>query len=159
MSEENILNEYIELINKGYCSDCNELNCIDNFPHKKIAKAIEQLQQENERLKQWDKNKDSRNSRQRVANAKLIKENEELKEKEKFKSCGFSASIKELYRLATVLDEFEKWLQDMYNYIGSTDVSKIIREYYFIFNIAEINVMLNTIEFVAHKLQELKERK
>ena len=65
--------------------------------------------------------------------------------------------IERLEKENNILTEFEKWLQDMYNYIGSTDVSKIIREYYFIFNIAEINVMLNTIEFVAHKLQELKE--
>lgn len=37
MSEEDkeILEKYIELIKKDYCSDCNELNCIDNFPHKK----------------------------------------------------------------------------------------------------------------------------
>ena len=58
-----------------------------------------------------------------------------------------------------ILTEFEKWLEDIYDYIGSTDVKKIIREYYFIFNVAEINVMLNTIEFVARKLQELKEGK
>lgn len=38
-----ILEEYIDLINKGYCDDCNELNCIDNFPHKKIANAISNI--------------------------------------------------------------------------------------------------------------------
>lgn len=80
MSNEEVLNKYVELMNEGYCEDCNNLNCIDNFPHKKIANAIEQLQQENQKLKQWDKNKDTRNSRQRVANAELIKENKELKE-------------------------------------------------------------------------------
>ncbi len=46
-----ILNKYIELINKGYCSDCNELNCIGNFPHKHIAKAIEFILKENQELK------------------------------------------------------------------------------------------------------------
>lgn len=51
MSEEEILTKYIELINKGYCCACNELNCIDNFPHKKIANAISNLQQENTKLK------------------------------------------------------------------------------------------------------------
>lgn len=42
ISKEEIetLNKYIELINKDYCSDCNELNCIDNFPHQKISHAI-----------------------------------------------------------------------------------------------------------------------
>lgn len=52
MSEEKILNKYIELINKGYCCACNELNCIDNFPHKKIVNAISNLQQENQQLKE-----------------------------------------------------------------------------------------------------------
>ena len=39
MNKEEILNKYIDLIDKGYCSDCNELNCIDNFPHAKITHA------------------------------------------------------------------------------------------------------------------------
>lgn len=43
MNDIEILEKYIDLINKGYCDDCNELNCIDNFPHKKIAQAIENL--------------------------------------------------------------------------------------------------------------------
>lgn len=46
-----ILNEYVKLIDKGYCEECNELNCIDNFPHKKIASAISDLQLENTKLK------------------------------------------------------------------------------------------------------------
>ena len=51
MKIEEILNKYINLIDKGYCSDCNELNCIDNFPHSKITHAIRELQQENKQLK------------------------------------------------------------------------------------------------------------
>lgn len=46
-----ILNKYIELINKGYCEDCNELNCIGNFPHKEIAKNIKVILEENLELK------------------------------------------------------------------------------------------------------------
>ena len=46
-----ILDKYIELIKKGYCSDYNELNCIDNFPQEKIVQEIKQLQQENQQLK------------------------------------------------------------------------------------------------------------
>ena len=46
-----ILDKYIELIEEGYCSDCNELNCIDNFPQEKIVQEIKQLQQENQQLK------------------------------------------------------------------------------------------------------------
>ena len=51
MDKEEILNKYIDLIDKGYCSDCNELNCIDNFPHSKITHAIRELQKENKQLK------------------------------------------------------------------------------------------------------------
>lgn len=46
-----ILNKYVELINKGYCDDCNELNCIGNFPHKEIAKNIKIILEENQELK------------------------------------------------------------------------------------------------------------
>lgn len=46
-----LLNKYVELIKKDYCSDCNELNCISNFPNKDIANAIQQLLQENKELK------------------------------------------------------------------------------------------------------------
>lgn len=52
MDKEEILNKYIDLIDKGYCSDCNELNCIDNFPHAKITHAIRELQQENKKQKE-----------------------------------------------------------------------------------------------------------
>ena len=52
MNKEEILNKYIDLIDKGYCSDCNELNCIDNFPHAKITHAIRELLQENKQLKE-----------------------------------------------------------------------------------------------------------
>lgn len=51
MNSNEILNKYINLIDKGYCSDCNELNCIDNFPQAKITHAIRKLQQENKQLK------------------------------------------------------------------------------------------------------------
>ena len=50
--KEEILNKYIDLIDKGYCCDCNELNCIDNFPHAKITHAIRELQQQNQKYKE-----------------------------------------------------------------------------------------------------------
>ena len=52
MNNNEILNKYIDLIDKGYCCDCNELNCIDNFPQAKITHAIRKLQQENKQLKE-----------------------------------------------------------------------------------------------------------
>lgn len=50
-----ILNRYIELIDKGYCDDCNELNCLGNFPHKDIAKNIKVILEENQELKNQQK--------------------------------------------------------------------------------------------------------
>ena len=59
MNNNDILNKYIDLIDKGYCCACNELNCIDNFPQTKIAHAIRKLQQENKQLKDnWDELKE-----------------------------------------------------------------------------------------------------
>ena len=52
MNKEEILNKYIDLIDKGYCCDCNELNCIDNFPHAKITHAIRELQQQCKKQKE-----------------------------------------------------------------------------------------------------------
>lgn len=51
MTREEILNKYVKLIDKGYCSCCNELNCIDNFPHKKIAIVILEVLSQNKSLK------------------------------------------------------------------------------------------------------------
>ena len=50
-----ISNKYIELIDKGYCDDCNELNCLGNFPHKDIAKNIKVILEENQELKNQQK--------------------------------------------------------------------------------------------------------
>lgn len=48
-----MIDKIIELFEKGYCNDCNELNCLGGEPSSKIvAKAIKKLQQENELLKQ-----------------------------------------------------------------------------------------------------------
>lgn len=64
MNSNEILNKYIDLIDKGYCCDCNELNCIDNFPQAKITHAIRELQQENKQLKDnWNKLKEIAKSR------------------------------------------------------------------------------------------------
>ncbi len=75
MSEEKLL--YEEMYQKT--QDFGRTQFVKLLQQNQIK--IKQLQQENQRLKQWDINKDTRNSRQRVANAKLIKENKELKDK------------------------------------------------------------------------------
>lgn len=81
MNNNEILNKYIDLIDKGYCCDCNELNCIDNFPQAKITHAIRKLQQENKILKQNAENNDKVVDKVNWENQLLKKENKQLKEK------------------------------------------------------------------------------
>lgn len=80
MNSNEILNKYINLIDKGYCSDCNELNCIDNFPHSKITHAIRELQQENKRLKDNAEHNDKVVDKVNLENQLLKKENKQLKD-------------------------------------------------------------------------------
>ena len=80
MDKEEILNKYIDLIDKGYCCDCNELNCIDNFPYEKITHAIRELQQENKILKENAENNDKVVDKVNWENMLLKKENEQLKD-------------------------------------------------------------------------------
>ena len=79
MNSNEILNKYINLIDKGYCSDCNELNCIDNFPHSKITHAIRELQQENKILRENAENNDKVVDKVNWENMLLKKENKQLK--------------------------------------------------------------------------------
>lgn len=46
---------------------------------KKLIKQIEKLEEENASLREWDVNKDSRNSRQRTAYARLARRYSNLK--------------------------------------------------------------------------------
>lgn len=75
MNNNEILNKYIDLIDKGYCCDCNELNCIDNFPQAKITHAIRKLQQENKILKENAENNDKVVDKINWENMLLKKEN------------------------------------------------------------------------------------
>ena len=49
MSDEQFIEKYEELLNKGYC-DCNEMNCIDNDAPRRILSIIKNLQIENKEL-------------------------------------------------------------------------------------------------------------
>lgn len=96
-----ILEDYIELIEKGYCEDCNELCNISKtpvYPSKAVAQAISNLIAENKELKEFKENieridkkqldklykdaqkalKEYRETQNKVA--KLEEENKELKE-------------------------------------------------------------------------------
>lgn len=48
-----MIDKIIELFDKGYCNECNELNCLGGEPSSKtVANAIRELKQENEQLKE-----------------------------------------------------------------------------------------------------------
>lgn len=120
MNKEEILNKYIDLIDKGYCSDCNELNCIDNFPYAKITHAIRELQQENQELKkQYCERTDCSG---RIGNSKKVeelqKENKQLKERIEYleRSNNRREDIileqrQEINNLETQQKEFIKYLE------------------------------------------------
>ena len=152
-----ILNKYIELINKGYCSDCNELNCLGNFPHKNIAETIEFILKENNELKDkvkelsgWDKNKDTRNSRQRITIKNLLNKNQQLKEELNkytdpkdltlmFMYCDEKAKDKikcleqenqqlkeQLEQKEDIIDKVIKWIENDYYSMNTTDIDTIL---------------------------------
>lgn len=78
--------------------------CLDTH-YKLLIDYIDDLELENKKLKQWDCNKDSRNSRQRVANAKLIKENQQLKEERESNVNFISELQNDLFILTTANNE------------------------------------------------------
>ena len=81
-----------------------ELSDIDA---KILLSYIEQLEKENKKLKQWDKNKDTRNSRQRIANALLMKKNKQLEKRNKQIYEGFMATQEELTDYAMKNEQLE----------------------------------------------------
>ena len=97
-------------------------------------------------------------------NKELFVENMKLKDKLEQQRKEYQETykdvreeIKELKQEHNVLTEFEKWLEDTYNHVGSTDILEVIRKYDFVFGLEGADIMLKTINFVKCKLQELKE--
>lgn len=56
MTDEQFVEKYEELLNKGYCN-CNEMNCIDNNSPRRILDIVKNLQQENKELSRIVANK------------------------------------------------------------------------------------------------------
>ena len=125
MNKEEILNKYIDLIDKGYCSDCNELNCIDNFPHAKITHAIRELQQENQELKEKIKTYEDpedltlmfmycdEKAKDKIRELKKqLEDKEERLERLRISAIGHA---KRELDLKNQQKEFIKWLEDYLN--------------------------------------------
>lgn len=69
-----MIDKIIELFDKGYCNECNELNCLGGEPSSKtVANAIRELKQENEQLKEQLTN----NSKINIADHKYASECED----------------------------------------------------------------------------------
>ena len=71
MSDEQFIEKYEELLNKGYC-DCNEMNCLDNDVPTKILNIVKgtkleakQLLEENQELKKQLSNSHQINAQQK----------------------------------------------------------------------------------------------
>lgn len=129
MNKEEILNKYTDLIDKGYCSDCNELNCIDNFPHAKIAHAIRELQQENKILKENSYHNDKVVDKVNWENQLLKKENQDLKKQleNKYEKVGTLTSellYEENTKLINQQKEFINYLEKRYK-----DITSVIGSY------------------------------
>lgn len=90
--------------------------CLD-LHYKILIDYIDDLELENKKLKQWDCNKDSRNSRQRVANAKLIKENQQLKEERESNVNFISELQNDLFILTTANNELHNKIDKAIEYI------------------------------------------
>ena len=132
INKEEILNKYIDLIDKGYCSDCNELNCIDNFPYAKITHAIRELQQENKILKENAENNDKVVDKANWENQLLKKQLEE------YKRLGFEHLNDKCNKLENQQKEFIEWLEnekniypyDISDYTYEDIINTILSKYY-----------------------------
>jgi hypothetical protein len=49
VSDKEFIEKYEELLNCGYC-ECNELNCLDNNPPRRILNIMKEQQNINEKL-------------------------------------------------------------------------------------------------------------
>ena len=103
----------------------------------RLRDEYDKVLEENTKLKQWDANKDTRNSRQRIANKNLVHQNKKLSEE-----------LDELYTLLNMLDKrplirkFDKEFSREYNkYINTNgvkgkvyitpDAEEIYKRYYY----------------------------
>lgn len=99
-----------------------QYNALKQQKFNELLKENKKLKEKVKKLSQWDINKDTRNSRQRVANAKLLKENQELKKQleNKYKKVGTLTSellYEENTKLINQQKEFIDYLESEINKI------------------------------------------
>ena len=115
------LNNFILTCEKDNEELRKDINYYKNMTSR-LKKENQELKEKVKKLSQWDINKDTRNSRQRVANAKLLKENQELKKQlEKYeneplinKISRIDCVVSNIYsRNKTQQKEFINYLEDV----------------------------------------------
>ena len=124
MSDEQFIEKYEELLDKGYCN-CNEMNCLDNDVPRKILKIVKRLQLEKEDLlkerKRLCKKLEKSFSEEEYDYAvtekiALKKENQELKKQleKKYEKVGTLTGellYEENTKLINQQKEFIEWLK------------------------------------------------
>ncbi len=115
------LNNFILTCEKDNEELRKDINYYKNMTSR-LKKENQELKEKVKKLSQWDINKDTRNSRQRVANAKLLKENQELKKQlEKYENEPLTNKISRIDCVVSNIysrnknqqKEFIKYLEDM----------------------------------------------
>ena len=111
-----------------YCPITIECMATEDMPYYQnrmmLLKENQELKEKVKKLSQWDNNKDSRNSRQRVANAELKKQVEDLFSenrnlRKKLEKCmtfeDYKYTLNKKIKLETQQKEFIKYLEDYIN--------------------------------------------
>lgn len=111
MSDEQFIEKYEELLNKGYC-DCNEMNCLDNDVPTKILNIVKGTKLEAKQL---------------------LEENQELKKQleKKYEKVGTLTGellYEENTKLINQQKEFIEWLEDKINFWKDKIFENVITE-------------------------------
>lgn len=130
-----------------------------------IQKENQELKEKVKKLSQWDNNKDSRNSRQRVANAKLIKENQKLKKQVEENKDNYNCLLKQKEQFEYIMSkqvdyqgqqkEFMKYLEDEIK-LHENDIQNFKKDYKVYFSlINDLRVSKAKIEEILQKYKEI----
>lgn len=118
MSDENEL-LFDELYEKT--KDCGRVQFIKLLMQKE--REIQELKEKVKELSKWDKNKDSRNSRQRIANKNLLKKINELKKQLENCYCNrtdCTGRIKDSKQYDSLVQRVENQQKEFINYMMNT---------------------------------------
>lgn len=99
-----------------------QYNALKQQKFNELLKENKKLKEKIKRLSQWDINKDTRNSRQRVANAKLLKENQELKKQVEENKDNYNCLLKQKEQFEYIMSkqvDYQGQQKEFINYLNS----------------------------------------